>query len=704
MPAEVDMRCCDLRSWTSVVFLTSLATYIILGSYQLDLPGLYYDEALDAVPAMQTLSGQALDIAGVINSGGREWPLMVMSYVGPITTYLLMPFFVLFGVSVEILRATNLLIGLATLILAYGFLSEFFDKRVAALSTLLLAVNPTFIFWSRTGAMVSLPLLPLAILVFWCLWRWFHRRQNIYFVFAAFCLGLGLATKILFLWLWLGLGLSWLVFSPYISPGGGWRAWLWPLKQLTNRTRILALFATLLGCAPLIIYNSRDAGTIRALLENLTHTRLYGVSNLDILTNLRTVFMTDLRTLLDGSIFASSFGRAHANPVAVVAFICTLLLHIWLIRQAQFTYRPIRLKFLILICVSIVSQSAFTISGFGAHHLMIIWPIPQVVITAAFTGLANHLHYRAPEEYPQWRLLLGLIFIIIVGSEMLTTVQYHRTLSHTRGNGWFSDAINVLAEDLQHVSEPIIALDWGFRRNLQLLTLGQIDPEERFTYGARPDESFDFYINSRVAQAPAFYLLHSPQFTAFPGHRQLFEDAAYRHRLQPVLWKDYEQHDGHLVYEVYYLEPISRTFEAPPMQHYVKASFGEVLSLFGHTTPQIKMKPTTEISVTLYWQALTVIPVNYKVFVHLFDETGQLWAQHDSPPMLGGHPTMEWIAGEVVEDRIRLSLNETLPVGKYRLFVGMYYEPTMERLPITINQRRLEGDTVEIAIIDVVQE
>jgi 4-amino-4-deoxy-L-arabinose transferase-like glycosyltransferase len=145
---------------------------------QIHLPGLYYDEALDAIPAMQLLAGQPLDITSTFHLLGREWPLMVMTYVGPTTSYLVAPAFALFGVSVTVLRLVNIGLGVLTLALAWGLLNELFDAKVAGIAVLLLAVNPTFIFWSRLGAFVSLPMLPLAIGALWCLYRWRQRGQD----------------------------------------------------------------------------------------------------------------------------------------------------------------------------------------------------------------------------------------------------------------------------------------------------------------------------------------------------------------------------------------------------------------------------------------------------------------------------------------------------------------------------------------------
>jgi 4-amino-4-deoxy-L-arabinose transferase-like glycosyltransferase len=681
-----------------------LILYLALSLYQLDLPGLSYDEALDAVPAMQMALGRPLDIVDAFDLAGREWPLMVMPYVGPTTSYLALPGFALFDVSVTTLRVTNILLGLATLLLAWGFLRDFLDARVAALSVLLLALNPTFVFWSRIGAIVSLPMLPLSIIVLWSLWRWYRGGRGAYLALAAFCLGLGLTTKLLFIWLWIGLAAAWLLLSPWLRPGQGWAAWRWPLERSTLRTRVVALALLALGSAPLLLYNLRDPGTVQVLTANLTQTQLYGVDNRDVLANLRTVFLDDLPTLLRGAWWSGPSGELHVNRLALPAFLLAALALPLLCWRGRLIYSPRRLALFYVLIVAIVAQSAVTVSSLGATHLMILWPMPQALVAAALVNGAAVMLNRRPERRWLWIGLAGVAALALVVAEVRTTWQYHQAMQRSGGTGWFSDAIYELAADLDQAGDwepPILALDWGFRRSLQLLTEDRVNPEERFSYAAQPDAAVEMFINWRVTQGPALYLLHTPAATAFPGHREVFEDAAYRHRLVPTLWKRYAQRDGEPVIEVFALEPAPRVFDVPAMRQRIDASLGEGLTLLGFDLPAATVQPGESLPLTLHWQARASVDRSYKVFLHLLDDDGTLWAQWDSPPALGGYPTTEWAPGEVVADRVRLAVGADTPPGTYRLFTGMYDEATGERLPLVWQGQRLAGDTIELAVIAV---
>jgi hypothetical protein len=83
--------------------------------------------------------------------------------------------------------------------------------------------------------------------------------------------------------------------------------------------------------------------------------------------------------------------------------------------------------------------------------------------------------------------------------------------------------------------------------------------------------------------------------------------------------------------------------------------------------------------VSLVWQALSEIPADYTVFVHLLDEGGHLVSQHDGVPANGTRPTSTWDEGERILDKHRLTMPADLPDGMGTLIVGMYDSNTVER-------------------------
>jgi hypothetical protein len=82
------------------------------------------------------------------------------------------------------------------------------------------------------------------------------------------------------------------------------------------------------------------------------------------------------------------------------------------------------------------------------------------------------------------------------------------------------------------------------------------------------------------------------------------------------------------------------------------------------------------------WQPLQPFAQDLKVFVHLVDAQGQVLAQFDGQPQAGSYPTSQWIPGEVIEDAYPIFFPANAPPGPYRVYLGLYDEATLGRLPV----------------------
>jgi hypothetical protein len=104
------------------------------------------------------------------------------------------------------------------------------------------------------------------------------------------------------------------------------------------------------------------------------------------------------------------------------------------------------------------------------------------------------------------------------------------------------------------------------------------------------------------------------------------------------------------------------------------------------------------LTLTLYWQALQVPQGDYKVFVHLLDEEGELVTQDDASPRDGRYPTWAWQAGDLVPDPHQLRLPDERPPGPYHLAVGMYYPESGDRLPVSGPQGPLPDRAILLGV------
>jgi 4-amino-4-deoxy-L-arabinose transferase-like glycosyltransferase len=97
------------------------------------------------------------------------------------------------------------------------------------------------------------------------------------------------------------------------------------------------------------------------------------------------------------------------------------------------------------------------------------------------------------------------------------------------------------------------------------------------------------------------------------------------------------------------------------------------------------------LRVTLFWATSARLPVDYKVFVHVFDSNHQIVAQDDSMPHHGDRPTSQWQLNQIVLDDHEFqlpidSLPKSLVIG-----VGLYDPNSGQRLKLQNG-----SDSVEI--------
>ncbi|OQA41633.1 MAG: hypothetical protein BWY52_02505 [Chloroflexi bacterium ADurb.Bin325] len=112
------------------------------------------------------------------------------------------------------------------------------------------------------------------------------------------------------------------------------------------------------------------------------------------------------------------------------------------------------------------------------------------------------------------------------------------------------------------------------------------------------------------------------------------------------------------------------------------ANFENQAQLVGFHAPEETLRPGRGAAVLLHWLALDNPAVDYKVFVHLIDADGRLWAQHDGEPGFFFSPMTRWQAGEVADDTHILEWQGEPPPGRYQLWAGLYDPATGERLAV----------------------
>lgn len=129
-----------------------------------------------------------------------------------------------------------------------------------------------------------------------------------------------------------------------------------------------------------------------------------------------------------------------------------------------------------------------------------------------------------------------------------------------------------------------------------------------------------------------------------------------------------------------YPRPMLSRWQVILIPHRLRAVFGEEFDLLGYAVEPEIASPGETINLTLYWQARRVPANDYTVFVHLVNENGAMYGQHDSSPQEGSLPTTSWWYGDVVRDVHPVTIAPDAPPGDYTFRVGWYFWATGERI------------------------
>ncbi len=555
--------------------LAALALFVFLGSYQLGLPGLHYDEAGEAgVNAVQLLTGGETSAfrGATLPLFGRDLPLMVQDYIGALNVYLALPFLWLTGIGVPNLRFLAILTGVASLLMLERAISVWVAggraqaagcavdntppaaghptpiSLPALFALTLLAASPSFVFWSRQGIFVTNLTQPLC---FGCVWlglRWLqsghpHSARPRVLVGSAFLGGLALYAKLLAIW----------IIGPFVILSAGW--WLWrgirheARPPLSLGPTLIAAGAFLLPLLPLLLFNLQTGGTLASLGGNLGES-YYGVDNRDLLANL-PVRLRQLAQTLHGN-HLWYLGGLHANRlapwVALLATVAALAL------GGRRTLRTLGPPLALLGFA--VTASLFTVSDLFVTHYSLLQPLAVAVVGISLDELRLQAKdWALPNRaIPNLQSLIFLFLALWVALDLTATLRYHQALSTSGGLSDHSDASYDLAYYLKYngLGAPIV-LDWGMGATVRYLSEGAVAPVEIFGYDSltEPGEDFARQLDTFLQNSDNVYLLHTPGQAVYAGRREAFVEEARALGREPERMETFAQRDGTPLYELW---------------------------------------------------------------------------------------------------------------------------------------------------------
>ena len=338
-----------------------------------------------------------------------------------------------------------MLFGAVSIFLTFLLARRFLPPAFAATAALLLAADPMFLL---TGCFdwgpVALQHL-LALLMVWAAMRTQETRHWTWAGAAGIAAGLGIWDKISFLWLLAGL------LAAVLVMGGGqalrvWRNW---------RLSAAAVVGAVIGSAPFLRYNLRfDMASFRAT-AGLDFTQL-GMK-------VKVLWLT-----LDGSalfgFLVNDSGRAGWLSASVQGYVLlAALAAIPFLPEYRRSASFLATWFGVTFFLMVVMKNA----GDSAHHTILLWPLPQLLIVAAAAGLWSR------GSTARWLTALSIVAVVVSG--LLVTGRYiHLAREEGPGSQW-TPASALLARRLEQSKAPaIFVADWGILDPLRLNVSGRL--------------------------------------------------------------------------------------------------------------------------------------------------------------------------------------------------------------------------------------
>lgn len=489
-----------------------------LAMRQLEVPGLNYDEVIQAEPARQFLraDGRPSEIPGLESARwlGRWFPLMTQPYMGALKSQALIPIFAAFGATPTSLRLTTLAWGLVGVLLAMLWARRLLGLPVALLTGAFVAFDPSFVFVSRHDwGSVALALICRCGGLYFGFSGWTGRSAARLFL-AGLLLGLGLYNKIDF-----GIFLAAAGVGLAVAATAATRRAL-----ISPRRGLPVVLGFALGAAPMAIALNGAVRASRALI------RRRGGAATDWSEKLHAV-----ETTLDGSYFHRLMlsGGSFEDMFDVEAAAAGPFLWIFL---ASVVFLGIRSwtrwrrglggddaasrggSFLLVTTVLSLAGMLLMPGADRIHHVLNAYPFPQLTVAMAVIELWRLGGERSAlsDASRAGTALRGAAVVTagcVLAGGLWVSLRTLDTLRETGGRGRWSDALTRFAVDLENRPRAVVvSLDWGLDGPIRFTAPDHrfVEPIWKLQKARRRGETW-----SQDGTAHHEYLLYEDPFALF---------------------------------------------------------------------------------------------------------------------------------------------------------------------------------------------
>lgn len=521
----------------SVAVILALTYFVAAATRNIDMPGLYYDEALFVNAALGGINDAFVykRIFGV--------PFMIGNYMGALKPYVYYPIFLVAGVSPETIRIPVILISAAAIWLSFLVARAVVGRWPAALLAALLATDPAFVFHARLDWGPAVLMIFFKVLALYFFYRLITAPSAWSVAGLAAAMILGLYDKFNFIWFVVAFTIAAVAIYPKEVRDVARRYW----KYLVPAVVGLVVVAGLL--LRLVIGDVARIGQVLA--------------SASVLRQRAALAGSIVRSTLDGTVmYTHVTGDAFraATLVAPVLGIC-LVLFVGLIVSLAVARRwpgtAVRAgAFFLVLWGLIFVQIVLTPQAATGPHILMLYPFHHFfVVAVAVATLRAAARWRTIS-----RLCVGVLFAALIVSQH-RAVDAH--LEAFRPQGQFSTIwsprIYTLAASLDQLApgvDRVMIADWGIYN--QVFALGSTPIRHKSDDVWRAFDRLDPANHGQTTQLASYFqgndvavVLHGPKGQIFSKARANFLAFSSQFLNPPTTILRIPAHRGEPVFEIY---------------------------------------------------------------------------------------------------------------------------------------------------------
>jgi len=495
----------------NLLVIFSIAIFIYLALSNIYNPGLYYDEVLFSNAAFGGDSDLFIykRIFGI--------PVMLMSYIGALKSWIYFPIFKYFLVDQFSVRFPMILIGGLTLFLNYKIIKELFGNSAAIIFIILSSVEPSTIFhtkldWGPTTLMMFFRATSILFLI-----KYFKSKKIIYLILTFVSLLIGIYDKANFIWIPISLLITVFLLSEF--------------KRITKFIFIIGIIF-IFGFA-IYFTNEISIPSFEKIHNN-------------IFTLIQVMSGEDVFLVVSGRELAPAIAQKWIVLFCLATSFLFALKNINRDINKKYFYAVLLFFFLITLEILITKQAV------GPHHLAILSPFWLIIISI---GLDSMSRDKLQIKIFNGTLFASIFILAIIISSLNIDRVYNTDLSSRIKPQWnrVSERLATLANAFPRESK-FIFIDWGSSTIFQALTQNSFALYDFWGWfnDGMDTESLKWFKNEFVKKG-TYFIVPADGFEIFKSTKENFIKYKNINEWDLKMYNEIYDENGKLAYTIYTL-------------------------------------------------------------------------------------------------------------------------------------------------------